>query len=72
MSSAARRAPRRQSARQALAAVALVLVLRDVAQVPAASLQPVHSSMQAPRQPRAASPLHGLRQQRQRRARRTR
>ena len=55
-----------------LAAVALVLALRDVAQVPAASLQPVHSSIQEPTQPRAASPLHGWRQQQQRRERQAR
>lgn len=39
MSSAARRVPMHWSVRQALAAVALVLALRGVAQVPVASLQ---------------------------------
>ena len=69
---AARRVPMHWSAQQALAAVALVLALPDVAQLPAVSPQPVHSSMQEPTQPRAASPLHGWRQQRQRRGRRAR
>jgi len=52
--------------RQALAAVALALALRDVAQVPAASLQ---QRARSPVQPRAASPLHGWQQRRQRRGR---
>ena len=39
MSSAARRVPMHWSVQQALAAVALVLALRDVAQVPVASLR---------------------------------
>ena len=69
MSLAVRRVPKHPSARQALAAVALVLALRDVAQVPAASLQ---QRTRSPVQQPAASPLHDLQRQRQRRGRRAR
>ena len=60
------------SAQQALAAVALVLALPDVAQLPAVSPQPVHSSREQPTQPRAASPLQGWRQRPLPRGRRAR
>jgi len=63
MSSAARRVPMHWSVQQALAAVALVLALRDVAQVPVASLRQRV-------QPRAASPLHGWQRRQQLRGRR--